>query len=100
MPAWMTSLLRELVSVPIAPASSRITTSRPASASARAHARPTTPAPMTTQSTRSMMLLGLVSAWLVEPGIAQGGEEYLRDSAVTRVGCPDAGSKLLVRTGV
>src|SRR6185369_12820681 len=53
MPAWMTSELRELVCVPIASSASTITTSRPASASARATARPTTPAPMTTASTLS-----------------------------------------------
>src|SRR6185369_10407232 len=50
MPAWMTSELRELVCVPIASSPSRITTSRPASASARATARPTMPAPITTAS--------------------------------------------------
>ena len=54
MPAWITSLLRELVSVPIMPAASSTITSCPASASWRATARPTTPAPITTQSTRSM----------------------------------------------
>src|SRR5918996_4423580 len=53
MPAWMTSELRELAWVPIASSASRITTSRPASASARATARPTTPAPITTASRRS-----------------------------------------------
>src|SRR5215831_10107814 len=50
MPAWITSLLRELVPVPIAPSRSSTITSRPASAKARATARPTTPAPMTTVS--------------------------------------------------
>src|SRR5918995_867613 len=54
MPAWITSLLRELVSVPIMPAASRTSTSRPDSASWRATARPITPAPITTQSTRSI----------------------------------------------
>src|SRR5579875_3953102 len=54
MPAWMTSLLREEVSVPIPSAASSTITSRPASASARATASPTTPAPTTTQSTLSM----------------------------------------------
>src|SRR4051812_24713058 len=49
----MTSEFRELVCVPIASSDSRITTSRPASASARATARPTTPAPITTASTFS-----------------------------------------------
>src|SRR3954447_8734945 len=53
MPAWMTSLLREEVSVPIPSAASRMITSRPACARARATARPTTPAPTTTQSTSS-----------------------------------------------
>src|SRR5512134_3357222 len=54
MPAWMTAELRELVWVPIASSASRITTSRPAMASARATARPTTPAPITTASSFSM----------------------------------------------
>src|SRR3954451_7130362 len=54
MPAWMTSELRELVCVPMASSASRMMNSRPASASSRAMARPTTPAPTTTASTRSM----------------------------------------------
>src|SRR5882672_12307279 len=54
MPAWMTSELRELVCVPIASSASRMMTSRPAMASSRAIARPTTPAPTTTASTLSM----------------------------------------------
>src|SRR5262245_61933912 len=49
----MTSELRELVWVPMASSASRITTSRPDRASARAAARPTTPAPITTASSRS-----------------------------------------------
>src|SRR6185369_4136092 len=53
MPAWITSELRELVCVPIASSASRMTTSRPDSASARATARPTTPAPITTASSCS-----------------------------------------------
>src|SRR5688500_4068674 len=53
MPAWITSELRELVWVPIASSASRITTSRPAMARARATARPTTPAPITTASSFS-----------------------------------------------
>src|SRR5438552_2557210 len=53
MPAWITSELRELVCVPIASSASRMITSRPASASSRAIARPTTPAPTTTASTLS-----------------------------------------------
>src|SRR5574337_3213 len=50
MPAWTTSLLRALVTVPKALSASTTTTSRPACASARAQASPTTPAPTTTQS--------------------------------------------------
>src|SRR5690349_6932624 len=47
----MTSLFREEVSEPIQRSFSSTKTSRPASASARATARPTTPAPTTTHST-------------------------------------------------
>src|SRR3546814_16234139 len=46
----MTTELRELVCVPNAGSASRMVTSRPASASSRAMARPTAPAPMTAQS--------------------------------------------------
>src|SRR5712675_2540101 len=46
----MTSVLRELVSVPMPSAASSTMTSRPARARARATARPTTPAPITTAS--------------------------------------------------
>src|ERR1041385_4060466 len=53
MPAWITSEFRELVCVPIASSPSRITTSRPARASARATASPTTPAPTTAASSLS-----------------------------------------------
>src|SRR6185295_17838153 len=49
----MTSELRELVWVPIASSASSTTTSCPASASSRATARPTTPAPTTSASSRS-----------------------------------------------
>src|SRR6267142_5311591 len=54
MPAWITSLLREDVTVPIPSAASRMITSRPAWARRRATARPTTPAPITTHSTLSI----------------------------------------------
>src|SRR3954471_21949819 len=54
MPAWITSLLRDEVTVPMPSAASRTMTSRPACASRRATARPITPAPMTTQSTLSI----------------------------------------------
>src|SRR4029077_7278675 len=69
MPAWITSELRELVCVPIASSASRITTSRPAMASARATARPTRPAPITMHSTLSM--LGLVE----KVSLGKQGEE-------------------------
>lgn len=46
IPAWMTPLLRALMEVPMASAASRMVTLRPLIASARATARPTTPAPM------------------------------------------------------
>src|SRR5579863_5377169 len=54
MPAWITSLLRELAPVPNRSAASRINTSRPRNASSRATARPMTPAPTTTASTLSI----------------------------------------------
>src|SRR5258706_115328 len=54
----MTSLLRLEVSVPMPSAASSTTTSRPASANPRATANPTTPAPITMQSIRSMDLPG------------------------------------------
>src|SRR6266481_8075550 len=54
MPAWITSLLREDVAVPIPSAASRMITSRPAWASRRATARPITPVPITTHSTLSI----------------------------------------------
>src|SRR5436189_6486127 len=47
MPAWITSLLREETPLPMPPVASATLTSWPASAAARAIARPTTPAPMT-----------------------------------------------------
>src|SRR4051812_3738613 len=55
MPAWMTSELRDEAPVPIPSAASSSQTSRPESASARATASPTTPAPITTHSTFSVM---------------------------------------------
>src|ERR1041384_160650 len=54
MPAWITSLLRDEVAVPMPSAASSTTTSRPACASRRVIARPTTPAPITTHSTLSI----------------------------------------------
>src|ERR1700689_4698268 len=55
MPAWITSELRLLMPVPIALSDSSTMTSRPAIASARATASPTTPAPITAQSIFSLM---------------------------------------------
>src|SRR5690242_4073543 len=52
----MTSELRELVCVPMASAASSTMTSRPARASSRAMASPTTPAPITAQSTCSVKM--------------------------------------------
>src|SRR5215470_17684480 len=73
MPAWITSLLRELVPVPIVPSRSSTITSRPASANARATARPTTPAPTTTVST--------CSADTMRPILNEGLRERMRYSA-------------------
>src|SRR5687768_3797108 len=77
MPAWMTSELRELVWVPIASSASRITTSRPAMARARATARPTAPAPITTASSLSMK---------AKPMEAESGDSCERGSARHRPG--------------
>src|SRR5258705_6520355 len=76
MPAWITSELRELVCVPIASSASRMMTSRPAIASSRAIARPTTPAPMTTASTFSMAL-----SMREQPFESEGGEAAERSDA-------------------
>src|ERR1700731_5300623 len=54
MPAWITSLLRDEVTVPTPSAASSTIPSRPASASRRAMARPIPPAPITTHSTLSI----------------------------------------------
>src|SRR5437868_15407253 len=62
MPAWITSEFRELVCVPIASSASRMMTSLPVSASSRAIARPTTPAPTMTTSTRSITTKQLLEA--------------------------------------
>ncbi|HEX2136135.1 MAG TPA: hypothetical protein VHG30_09565 [Microvirga sp.] len=51
MPAWMTSLLREEIPVPMPSAASATMTACPRRASARATASPTTPAPMMSVST-------------------------------------------------
>jgi len=55
MPAWITSLLRELVSMPMAALASSTTVSMPRNARARAQARPTTPAPITAAPIFSVM---------------------------------------------
>ena len=78
MPAWMTSLLRELVPVPKVGADSSTKTSLPLSASSLATAIPTTPAPITTQSTFSLgaeleiPLLKIVELELVAVKFASG----------------------------
>src|SRR6266852_6001026 len=65
----MTSLLRELVPVPIVLSLSTTMTSRPPSASALAMARPTTPAPIMIASTCSAGTDGQACAILdVQPG--------------------------------
>src|SRR5215467_2943752 len=84
MLAWITSLLRELVPVPIVPSRSSTTTSRPASAKARATARPTTPAPITTVST--------CSADTMRPILNEGLLERMRYSE------PDDGESADTRT--
>lgn len=73
MPAWMTSLLRELVPVPKVEAESRTKTSLPLEASSLAIAIPTTPAPITTQSSFSVgtssfliWVLKFLIAWAFE----------------------------------
>src|SRR6266404_6689397 len=81
MPAWITSELRELVCVPIASSASSTITSRPASASSRAIARPTTPAPTTTASTRSKLALDSNEAAFQGPYHAGG----VADQRVPRV---------------
>jgi hypothetical protein len=74
MPAWITSELRDEVTVPIASAASRTITSRPAWARRRATARPITPAPITTHSTLSIrrsdsQIAGCSTRRVVRPGI-------------------------------
>src|SRR5881397_3248812 len=65
----MTSLLRELVPVPIVLSLSSTMVSRPPSAKALAMARPTTPAPTMTASTSSAGIGGRACAILhVQPG--------------------------------
>src|SRR5688500_6806637 len=54
MPAWMTPLLRVLVSCPTRPCRSSTHTDAPRPASSAADGRPTTPAPTTTTSAVSM----------------------------------------------
>src|SRR5664279_5679594 len=56
MPAWMTSLLRELMPLPMPGPASSTRGSRPCRASSRATARPTPPAPTTAASIRSMLI--------------------------------------------
>src|SRR5882762_5275272 len=77
----MTSLLRELVPVPIVLSDSRTITSRPASANDLATARPTTPAPIMTASTCSAGIGGQACAILhVHPGGGRLGSHYPSDA--------------------
>lgn len=64
MPAWMTSLLRELVTVPKVGAESRTKTSLPLKANSLAIAIPTIPAPITTQSTVSFAAELISQLWI------------------------------------
>src|SRR6266851_5595752 len=76
----MTSLLREDVSDPIPSARSRTITSCPASARARAAARPITPAPMTTFLTLLLVLAMLGVLGVLGMGVAtmiRGGNPRL-----------------------
>src|SRR3954451_8841995 len=75
----MTSLLREEVSKPICQAWSSTITSRPASASARATASPTTPAP-TTMHSMSFMAASLTLFALFRPGRTGVEEGDRRDA--------------------
>src|SRR6202167_2850747 len=75
MPAWITSLLRELTPSPIPLSLSTTITSRPARASARATARPMTPAPTTRHLTDSIPQLSA-------PGGAFLGANIQRDQAL------------------
>src|ERR1700680_1592227 len=80
MPAWITSLLRDEVTVPIPSAASRMMTSRPACASRRATARPITPAPTTTHSTFSISQFESGLGLLILDQ-AQGGPPRVRDQS-------------------
>src|SRR5690606_34563335 len=83
MPAWMTSLLRELIPVPKPASDSRTSGVRPRTASSAATASPTTPAPITIVSTVSIS-----GALLARPSsggrVCSGGLH--RDREVDRVG--------------
>ncbi len=65
MPAWITSLLREEIPVPIAAAASATTTSAPVSAAARATASPTTPAPTTKTCIEKTPAVEFDPQWIV-----------------------------------
>src|SRR2546421_411824 len=102
MPAWITSELRELVCVPIASSASRMITSRPAIASSRATARPTTPAPTTTASTLSMALSTREPAFDAGPGECRDGEaaaEHQPAAAAHEPGAAEAQHEAARRPG-
>src|SRR6266849_1177977 len=84
MPAWITSLLREDVPVPIVDAASATTTSWPLLAASRATASPTTPAP----TTRTCMTSS--SAVRRMDGVADRNRSGADDFAVhTAIGVPE-----------
>src|ERR1039458_8365570 len=89
MPAWMTSEFRLLIPVPIAPSVSNTSTSRPDSARARAVARPTTPAPMTTQSTCSVVAIDPADTALPEQKFA-GVKPFGPTGFTARFDSPDS----------
>src|SRR5258706_2684642 len=79
-------LLRLEVSGPIPSAASSTITSRPATASARATARPTTPAPITMQSIRSMGLSRRAGSVAARPARGQAARGFARRAWVAIVG--------------
>src|SRR5690606_12666511 len=98
MPAWITSLLRELMPVPKLASASSTSGAWPRAASSAATASPTTPAPITTVSTDSISATGAGAAYAgparrrrarSEPGGRhrhRGSVRLDRDGEVHRIG--------------
>src|SRR5262245_49054186 len=83
----MTSLLRALVAVPMPSARSTTTTSWPVHASSRATARPITPAPTTSASTRSIAALqagAFVHAQVQVHALHRGARRALAEIVLAR----------------